>query len=198
MTVSRWATVLILLAFLGSSGGGPVLAADPPATGTGAEKAQKKQKDEKQGPKEGQEAGAVEAPHVYTNDDLESLPPSPASPTRGAAVAAARATGEAQDPLQWMEEGKAQRSALAAKITSAQERVTAAEARVRELEKRQQAIRNPYLPRPQISSEQAKTWSKMGSAERLKSTEDELAAARKAAEDAKADLQKLRSSAEVH
>jgi hypothetical protein len=97
-----------------------------------------------------------------------------------------------------LEDDQARAAGLKAQTAAAEKRVAAAEARVRDLEKQALEIKNPYLPRPEIPPEQADAWKRMTNGERLKATEDEIAAARKAVEDAKADLEKLRSAAGVH
>jgi hypothetical protein len=145
--------------------------------------------------------------HVYTNDDLDRLPPDPtarrseAGPPAGKDVAGAASKAKGvvpYDALGRLQDEQAKAAGLATQIADAERKVTAAEGRVQDLEKKALAIKNPFLPRPEVSPEQAEAWRRMNNVERLKATEDELAAARKAVESAKADLEKLRSAAGVH
>jgi hypothetical protein len=76
-------------------------------------------------------------------------------------------------------------------IAEAEQAVAAARERVKELENRILALRNPYMARPEIPEEEKADWDSMGTGERIKNSEEQLAQARKdleAAEKARAAI----------
>ncbi len=198
MTAARGAAIVLLSVFCGAPAGAPALADDPKVQET-ADQA----KERRDGRKAGEEV------RVYTNEDLDRLPPDPTASRRtpkpeealaakGADAAKQPASAAAVDPLEKLDDDRARAAGLAAQTAEAGRKVAAAEARVRDLERRQLEIKNPYLPRPEVPPEQAEAWKKMNGAERVKATEEELKQARKDVEDAKAALEKLHAAAEVH
>jgi len=143
--------------------------------------------------------------YVYTNDDLERIQPASPAPRRGPATAKDAAPKAAEkrpaglsDPLKQMQDETASAAALQTQIADAEKKVAEAEQKVRDLERRRLAVANPFLAPPQVPPEQADQWKKMKGNERLKATDDEIVQAQKELEDAKAALQKSRSSAGVH
>jgi hypothetical protein len=136
-------------------------------------------------------------PRVYTNDDLGRLPPESPLPASTAAKKTAppaeAGVEKAPDPVQVMENEEARKDARQLQIAEAQRAVAAAEARVRDLERRALAVKNPFLARPEIPDEDRAAWDKMTAPERLKLTEDQLKAARDDLERAKARLDQLQS-----
>jgi hypothetical protein len=198
MTAARGATIVLLAVFCGALAGAPALAEDPKGKET-ADPA----KEQKDGRKAGEEV------RVYTNADLDRLPPDPtasrtvpkpeAAPDAKGADAAKLSPNAAEvDPLKKLDDDRSRAAGLAAQIAEAERTVAAAEGRVRALERRELAIKNPYLPRPEVPPEQAEAWKTMNGAERVQATEEEIKQAKKDVEDARAALEKLRAAAEVH
>ncbi len=143
--------------------------------------------------------------YVYTNDDLDRLPPASPAPRPSPATAkeSAPKAGEQRpagtfDPLKRMQEEQASAAELKTQIAGAEKKVTEGEQKLRDLERRRLAVANPLLAPPQVAPEQAAQWKQLSGPERLRATDDEIAQARKELEDAKAELQKLRASSGVH
>jgi len=119
-----------------------------------------------------------QAPRVYTNADLvkyaepgdEAGPPEQ-EPTRQEAV-------PLPDPLEQIEAEEARRVSRLAQIQAAEAEVARLREEIGRLEKRGLAVRNPYLPRPELSKEEAKAWEGLSAVERLKRVEDQIAAAK--------------------
>ncbi len=151
------------------------------------------------------EAPQAEQPsvHVYTNDDLERMPPDPAWSSQPAKEKAGKeppAREKAQevpakeaDPLKQMEDEQARVEAQKLQIAEAEQNVANGYARVKELEQRLLEVKNPFLPRPKVPPEQAEEWNAMSVPDRVKRTEQDLAEAKKQLEDANAKLRQLRS-----
>lgn len=97
----------------------------------------------------------------------EAPPPSP--------VAAAPAP---PDPLQEIRNQAVQEENRRLALERAKNRMDAAQAEVETLEKRLLAVRNPFLPRPQLPPDEAKAWEGLDGAARAQRVEDQLAAAR--------------------
>lgn len=157
--------------------------------------------------KKSSEAGKAKADEeevvVFTNDDLKRLygepepapaPPAPAQPAQPGAKPGDAAPQPPANPLEWMENRKAQAQDRAQKIAEAEKALADAQQKVNDLDLRLKALRNPYRARPQISNEERAEWDQMGTAERVKRTEEQLQEARTAAEQARAELQRLRSA----
>ncbi len=148
----------------------------------------------------------TEAVPVYTNEDLERMfGPSTASdkkreeePARaeesraplGGAGAEARQAAE-RDPLGAIEEERAREADRNLRLAKAEREVAEAAARVKELEKRALAVRNPFLPRPELPPEEAEAWKGLSNEQRLERIEAALAEARKKLEEARARLAAL-------
>jgi hypothetical protein len=120
-------------------------------------------------------------PRVYTNEDLERLAPIPQqrAPIAGAASPADgepddEARPAEDDPLRAMERQQSAAWERKRQLARAEREVSDAEARVRELEQRVLAIRNPLLPRPQLSPEEAEAWRGLSNPERLEMTQLQL------------------------
>ena len=79
------------------------------------------------------------------------------------------------------------------RVEAAEQRVAAASARVVELEKRLLAIRNPFLPRPELPPEEAQAWEGLDGAQRAARVEQQLAEARDELAAAEDELMSLRA-----
>jgi len=134
--------------------------------------------------------GTEEVRKVYTNEDLEKLPPLTTLPeddgSPGVLVAPAR-EGSSEPRSEPAAETRAS-------VEDAEQRVAAASAQVAELEKRLLAIRNPLLPRPQLPPEEAQAWEGLDGIQRAGRVEGQLASAREELADAEAELARRRSA----
>jgi len=145
--------------------------------------------------------GAEPVP-LYTNEDLERMfgpstgsgatPPSSATAQPGQPAAARPEDEKPSDPLKAIEDEQAREADRKLRIAEAERAVAEAEARVKELEKRALALRNPFLPRPELPPEEAEAWKGLNNEERLERTEAALEEAKKALEEARARLASLR------
>ena len=215
MRATRLALVLLLAS--GVMFGGAACLAEEAGKSPPEQTGEKKADDAKAGKpaSPAQEAPAKPAPvqklvsdepgYVYTNDDLDRIPPASPAPRPSPATAkeAAPKAGEKRpagppDPLKRMQEEQASAAELQTQIAGAEKKVTEGEQKVRDLERRRLAVANPLLAPPQVAPEQAAQWKKLSGPERVRATDDEIAQAQKELEDAKAALQKSRSSAGVH
>lgn len=147
----------------------------------------------------------AEAVPLYTNEDLERMfGPSGASeakkeetgraePSRAPGGGARPEGPEAarRDPLEAIEQEQAREADRSLRLAKAEREVAEAAARVKELEKRALAIRNPFLPRPELPPEEAEAWKGLSNEQRLERTEAALAQARKKLEEARARLAAL-------
>jgi len=98
----------------------------------------------------------------------------------------------AQDPLALLQ---AQQEAARQKVTQraeAQKRVTAAETKVAELERRVASVRNPLLGRAQPGAEEEEAWKGADQAGRLRMAQESLTAAQNELADARKALKELR------
>jgi hypothetical protein len=143
-------------------------------------------------------------PAVITNEVLERMfgpgDPSAPKPEGEPHEDAAHEHGEVPapppvlpDPLQAMEQKKSDEARRQQAIADTQREIDAAEATVRDLEKRLLEQRNPYLPRPALSKEESEAQAGLNGAERVARTQEQLDLARKELERAKAQLDRLRS-----
>lgn len=146
----------------------------------------------------------AQAVPLYTNEDLERMfgpsgaskqsegeaKPQPSSAAReGARPEAPRVPR--RDPLEAIEEEQAREADRGLRLAEAEREVAEAAARVKELEKRALAIRNPFLPRPELPPEEAEAWKGLSNEQRLERTEAALAEARRKLEEARARLAAL-------
>ena len=154
-----------------------------------ASNAKKKPEAAKQAP-----APPTEVPGVITNETLLRLfgPPEPSSAPETSAEQEAPKEAPA-DPLKLMEEEKQKAAEHQAKLAEAEKRVADAQADVQNLEKRLLEQRNPLLPRPQISKEEAAAEKELNGTQRVDRTQQQIEEARKKLEQARADLEKTRS-----
>lgn len=151
---------------------------------------------------------------VYTNADLERLfggagPAEPAEPEAGETTAEPSPAGSAapspegakpgeaaagpQDPAAWLAARQAKEKERQQQIDEAQSKVDGLRARIAELEKRALAVRNPFLPRPEVSDDDRKDWDAASATERASMTDAQLAEARKELEAAERELTAARS-----
>ena len=132
----------------------------------------------------GDDENSEEAVKTYTNEDLERMfgPPPPATP---AASNEEKATVERSgaeietDALTRLFEEQARRKARDMEIAQVERKVAEAGAKIGRLEQLRLRSRNPFLPRPELTPEQQ---------------QEELEKARKTLDEARARLEKLRSS----
>lgn len=126
----------------------------------------------------------------FTNDDLERMFGASKAPEKSVPEAtAAREGAPSGDPLQALQNEQDKLASQQSQIAAAQARVAEAEARVKVLEQRSAQIANPLLPRPQLSPEEAEAWKGMSGVQRLAQNQAEIDEAKKAAENAKKDLE---------
>jgi hypothetical protein len=106
------------------------------------------------------------SPKVYTNKDLDRLPapmlPSTKSLSRRAAAPQPRTLSRSAEP----------------RAADAEQRLWEAHARVLELERRLLAVRNPFVPRPQLPPEEAEAWAGLDGVARAARVEGQLERAR--------------------
>lgn len=134
---------------------------------------------------------------VYTNDDLKKLyggeavadEPNPASES-----GTTPETGSG-DPLKELFDRQAKEAEHKQKIADAEAKVAAARDKIADLEKRKLALRNPLLRRPVGPEEKTDEWKALGASDRVKKTDEEIAAARADVEKLQAELDTLRRSA---
>jgi hypothetical protein len=191
MKTRKLATGLLLVVSLALAGA-VILAEEPAkdkdATAQAAKEKKKKKDGTSSSPAREAPVPPVVAPdataepvHVYTNADLDRL--APRSPSSAGTLAnsgekgakdGAKSSSEPSDALKQIEDDKSRAADRATRVAEAEKNLAAADARVRGLEQRSLAVKNPFLPRPQVPPDQADQWSKMKSSERLKATEDEI------------------------
>jgi hypothetical protein len=135
---------------------------------------------------------------VYGNDDLnEMFGPSESTPT---ATQDEESTGVAEtaevealpDALEQMFAGEARKKERATEISGAEQRITDAKQAIVDLEKRLLAVKNPLLARPSAPEEGADEWNAGDGQTRVRQTEQQIAAARKALADAERELSDLK------
>ena len=145
--------------------------------------------------------GEAEAPRLYTNRDLEPLPPPSKDVGDGSAAHPAKATAQV-DPLRRIQDDQGRALNLRRLMAEARKQLRAAEARVKALEQRILRISNPQLPRPELdhpelgggmTDEEKKEVEGLDNVERRRLAEEQLEEARKALREARAALEKLGS-----
>lgn len=131
-----------------------------------------------------QDAVKKDVPAVITNEYLERLfgPAEPSKKEPGQ-----QAGGEdPSDALKAMQDEKEKAQEQQALAADRDKKIADAEARVKALERQVLEFKNPLLPRPQLSKEEAEAQKGMNEAERVTRTQKQLEAARQ-------ELQKLQS-----
>ena len=101
-----------------------------------------------------------------------AIPPSPAPETTP------KTETQPADSLQWMRDKQARRADYARRLEEAEANLAAADASATQWEKNLLAFKNPFLPRPQLSPEDAQAIQGMGGAGRAQWAEAKLADAR--------------------
>lgn len=139
-------------------------------------------------PKKGSEAEKAPA---YTNEDLERM--FGKAPERKADPAAADKAGDGK-ALEEIKEYQAQDRSRRKRIEQAKKGIATIEAKIKQLEERRLQIRNPFLPRPQISEEDKAEWDQLDNAERYELTGKQLDVARAELKKAQAALRRLEAS----
>jgi hypothetical protein len=161
------------------------------------------------------EKEAEEEVKVYTNADLEKmfadesdsekvpptkLPPAtepgetakPAEPAEPPKTAAPPAASKPADALALMQQQQAQREEEQRTIAEVEKGVADARARVKELEERIMALRNPFRARPVIPEDEKADWDSMGTRQRLEDSEEKLRLAREELAKAEKELAEIR------
>ena len=171
----------------------PVHAAAP--EGPEGQTSSQKKEDEKeaagqQKPGPGKKEAAGDPAQPYTNEDLERMFGRSRSSRKAEAGSATSGlpAGTKKD-----EEGLENEKAQVPTRQEAEQQLAAAEARVKDLERRILAVRNPLLPRPQLSTEEAEASKGLDNVQRLKLTQEALEAARKELQEARERLRKAGS-----
>lgn len=134
-------------------------------------------------------------PKVYTNEDLERFaePGDATEPGASGGEGGGEAATPLPDPLREIESEEARRVSRLAQVQAAEAEVAGLREEVARLEKRALAVRNPYLPRPELPDDEARAWEGLSGPERLKRVEGQLAVAADALRDAEARLDALRA-----
>ena len=170
-----------------------------------AEKTEKSDADRSESPYAQATRGKSSAPtrseNVYTTDDLERLyadkhgkskaKRGTAEPQKGDAAPKTPAVGD--DPLSRLQQQQTEQAERMRLIVETKQKVADAKKRVRELQQRILATKNPLLARPRIPEEERAEWSGQGAAQRVRNSEDKLRLAREELEKAKANLTRLRA-----
>ena len=134
-------------------------------------------------------APAAVAPSSAHDTSLPgAIPPSPLPP------GVEPPTGNAEDPLKWLQESEARKADHARRLREAESAVDAGRIGVSTWEKAVLAFKNPLLPRPVLAPEDAQAVGGMGGAERVKWAEDRLAAERAALASALNTLEGLKQN----
>lgn len=132
-----------------------------------------------------------DGPVTITNEDLERMfgPPEEtpaAAVTPAAGGEAAKKPDATEDPLKAMADEKQHAAERQERIATAQRALTDAEANLKNLEARQLATKNPYLPRPKMTEDEAKQQEGLDGAQRVEQNT-------KLIEDARAQVERLRA-----
>ncbi len=124
-------------------------------------------------------ATAPEKPLVFTNEDLAKYarPEDRQGDTAVAEKAQKDQAAFEADALKKAQQAPATEAYRAKLRRDAEERVKAAEARVEQLKRLALAEKNPFVAAPKLDEDQQKERDGLSAAERLKKTQDELAAA---------------------
>ncbi|NIM01452.1 MAG: hypothetical protein GTO30_13790 [Acidobacteria bacterium] len=157
----------------------------------------------KKDPKDRVEKKKVESKEevkVYTNADLEKFKivkpeeevTTPAAETKEAET---KTTKEAADPLQWLQQRRAAQQEQAKSLAEAEAAVTAAKAKLADLERQLLATRNPFSARPELSEEEKTKRTEGGetAAQRHDRTKEMVEKAREGLRKAEAELARLRA-----
>jgi hypothetical protein len=144
---------------------------------------------------------------VITNEDLERLfgasaaPPPPAtaaegdpkqSPPAGAQVSDPKAGAET--PIQQLMDEQASRGEQQKLIAETEAKIAATEKKIKELERDQLAVKNPFFgARPKPSEEEQASWDASTTPERLAMIDKALDTARTELKDLQAELARMRS-----
>ncbi len=127
---------------------------------------------------------------TFTTEDMErkyGKSPKPTPATQPSAEPEAK-----PDPLAQLQASQqAERDKLVQRA-EAQRQVQAAQEKVAELEKRLASLRNPLLARPQLTEEEKAAWNGADQVDRVRMTEENLAAAHDELAAARTALNKLR------
>ncbi len=101
----------------------------------------------------------------------------------------------AADPLQLMEAQKRQRQQREEAVQKAEQKLAAARQALTDLEKRTRALRSPYMAKPGVpEGEDAASWGKMSTRERLERNQKDEEKAREAIREAEQALSRARNS----
>ena len=96
--------------------------------------------------------------------------------------------------LKWLQDSEAKKAEYQRSLALASQQVTDAEARVADGEKTLLAFRNPYMPRPKLSEDDAAAVEGKGGAERIQMAQDRLTELRAARDAAQKNLDNLRAN----
>ncbi len=193
-TLSIVATVLAVVA----------VASVPPVAGE-TEKEKNEQSKPKVSPYVQATGGRKAAPaKVYSNEDLrrlfggesiEEVDAKKTGPDETAPKAKSRPADSAADPLQLMETQKKQRRQRQEAVRQAEKKLAAAREALAALEKRNRALRSPYMAKPGApEGEDTAGWSKMSTRERLERNQQAEEKAREAIREAEQALSRARNS----
>jgi hypothetical protein len=148
----------------------------------------------------------TEAAPVAANPTASAAQPSPspeaapadAVPPAAAAAAVpdpnAKPAAKPADAMQWMQDGEARRADHQRRLTESEASLTVANASVADWERTVLAFKNPFLPRPKLSSEDAQAVAGMDGGARLHWAEGRLAEARTARDTAQKSFDDLKAN----
>ena len=135
---------------------------------------------------------------VYTNDDLSRMygaSEEPAATDSGATATPGTARpADMPDPLALMEQQQKDQAAKQKEIAEAEAALSAAQARLKNLEVQLLATRNPFSARPELSEEEQEIRAEGGesAAERAERTQKLVDEAKEAVAKAESDLRRVR------
>ena len=121
-------------------------------------------------------AAATDAPPVVASNAAPAAPPAPAA----APNPNAKPADKPADALQWLQDSEARRADYQRRLKESEADLAVANASVADWERTILAFKNPFLPRPKLSPEDAQTIAGMDGAGRLHWAEGRLEDARTA------------------
>lgn len=188
---------LALVAFLAAACGGAKdeggPAAPPPIVASGSERAAPSAPEPEPAPATAAASPAAPAPGSEATAAQQEPPPEPVPAAPEAPPAAPAAAPP--DPLKAIAVEEEVATRRATDLAAAEKDLAEKDARVAELEKRLLAVKNPFLPRPQLPPDEEAAWKGLDGVGRAKRVEEQLVTARADAAAARAKVDALRRNA---
>ena len=117
-----------------------------------------------------------------------AIPPSPLPDPN------AKPADKPADPLKWLQDSQARQADYKRRLEEAETNVASADTAAAAWEKNVLAFKNPFLPRPVLTPDDAAAIKGMDGVQRVKWAEEKLATARAARDDAKKALDDLKAN----